>query len=212
VAAGWLPLFGLLTAWAVAWLVALADRAPALGIADVRGWALRRPSLAIALIVGGALSYGWPDSLPWEARGALLDAGIPFGRIRELSGVLAWLPAFGLLRVLLAGVRRPPSGSMASTAPREWPVVVRRAGRRYGVRAAPVASLVVLGLSLSPALLSPGVGDLPAVSSTWAATRPTTRSPGAATTRSPRPGAASARADPTRHPSGASTQRSISRL
>ena len=103
--ATWLPLFGVLATWAVAWLVALHATEPDLRIQSTRGWARRRPLLAVALVAGGALSYGLPGTWTWDTRAALLDLGLGTGQLRDAAGVLAWLPAFGLVRLLLAGLR-----------------------------------------------------------------------------------------------------------
>ncbi|MBA2253620.1 MAG: hypothetical protein H0W07_00715 [Chloroflexi bacterium] len=153
--AAWLPLFAVTASWAVAWLVALRGTESALAV-GIRGWARLRPVLALALVAGGAMSYGWPGSLTWEARAALLDLAIEPGDLRRAAGVLAWLPALGLVRVLFTGLRHggPLTPATASGARRHS--MARRFGLGRILRGPSIASFLVLLLALAPALLARG--------------------------------------------------------
>ncbi len=165
VVALWLPLFAVFTSWTVAWLVVAATGRTTLRLPEFRGWARGRPLLALALIAGTALGYGWPGTVPWDTRVALIDR-LAAGQVRDTALAVSVVPLLGVLRLLFAGVRRAPETSLA--APRDWPPV--RRGLRWVpvvVRRAPLASLLVLLLAFGPVGLTRRVTDVPGIANAW---------------------------------------------
>jgi hypothetical protein len=130
-------------------------------VADLRGWAVRAPILAIAFALVVAASIGLPGLAGFEARATLVDLAIdgPLAAF-VLVGTFAPLVYYG--RLLVVGLARPdariehgPSWRpilepLDLTAPRAW------LGRAWGANRALIASVTALLLALLAALVMTG--------------------------------------------------------
>ena len=84
-------------------------------VADLRGWAIRSPALAVVLGLVILASIGIPGLAAFEARGAIVNVAIdgPLGLL-ILLGTLSPLAYYG--RLLLVGVARPDAPGARSDA------------------------------------------------------------------------------------------------
>lgn len=75
-------------------------------VADLRGWAIRSPLLAVAFVIVVLASIGLPGLAAFDARGALIDLTLdgPLALVAWLA-VLSPLAYYG--RLFLVGIRRP---------------------------------------------------------------------------------------------------------
>ena len=117
----WILVFVMTRSAFAAWAVAVRGAFGTRRIAELSGWILRAPLLALGLAVIVIASIGWPGFVAWEARAALIDktVGWPIA-ILVTAGALGPLAAYG--RLVLVGLR-PPSEAVrggGSERPR-WP-------------------------------------------------------------------------------------------
>jgi hypothetical protein len=104
-----------------AWAVAVRGAFGTRRIAELSGWILRAPLLAVALAVIVIASIGWPGFVAWEARAALIDktVGWPLA-IFVTAGAFGPLAAYG--RLVLAGLRPPSDAVRRGSSERpHWP-------------------------------------------------------------------------------------------
>ena len=157
--ATWLPLFGVLATWAVAWLVALHATEPDLYPIDARLGAAaaaagrgargrRRVELRPAWHLDPGYASRAPRPRPWDG---------PAARRRRGPGVAA------RVRPRQAAPGRTPP---LDRSPRSQ-IDARRKGLGGWIGRPTVAALLVLALALGPALLATGLGDLPAIAITY---------------------------------------------
>lgn len=104
-------------AWAVAVRVSFGTRR----IDQLRGWALRAPLLAVALVAIVVASFGFPGLAVWEARSGLIDLTLdgPFAALVTL-GALGPLAVYA--RLIAIGVARPRDAVARAASQRPvWP-------------------------------------------------------------------------------------------
>jgi NADH:ubiquinone oxidoreductase subunit 2 (subunit N) len=89
---------------------------------DLRGWVLRSPPLAVALVLIVVASIGLPGRAAWEARDALVGQlfGAPWSGL-VLLATLAPVVYYG--RLVAVGLRRPYGGAAAAGWRPRWPAV-----------------------------------------------------------------------------------------
>ena len=120
----WILVFVTVRSAFAAWAVAMRAGFGTRRIAELGGWALRTPLLAVALVVIGVAAVGWPGLVAWNARADLVRLTIagPIGIIVMLSAV-AQLAIYG--RLLSVGVSRPSDLVRAGESERPtWPPAV----------------------------------------------------------------------------------------
>jgi hypothetical protein len=100
----------------VAWAAALRGIYGESGLGGMRGWLRRAPLAGIALVAAAVAGIGWPGSLPFEARGKLVELGLP-GALQLVAPLSIMLAAAAWLRVLVIGVM-PSSGARVRAADR----------------------------------------------------------------------------------------------
>jgi Proton-conducting membrane transporter len=129
----WILVFVMTRSAFAAWAIAVRGAFGTRRIAELSGWILRAPLLAVALAVIVVASIGWPGFVAWEARATLIDktVGWPLA-ILVTAGAFGPLAAYG--RLVLAGLR-PPSEA------------VQRGGSERPQWPAPVPSRPMVGLS-----------------------------------------------------------------
>lgn len=103
----YLLLFALAKTAAVALVFAAGAAFATRRIAELEGWLRRAPLLGVGLVAILLATYGWPGSLPLEARGRLVELALDPGLPRVLGLAAAWLSLAGWLRLLAIGLRRP---------------------------------------------------------------------------------------------------------
>ena len=117
----WVIVFVMVRSAFAAWAVAVRGAFGTRRIADLHGWVLRAPTLAVAfgLIVIAAVS--WPGLVAWESRAALIDLTLdgPFVVLVTL-GTLMQIAVFG--RLLYVGLSRPSQAVVGGLSERPlWP-------------------------------------------------------------------------------------------
>jgi formate hydrogenlyase subunit 3/multisubunit Na+/H+ antiporter MnhD subunit len=120
----WILVFVVVRSAFAAWAVAIRGAFRTRRISELRGWAVRAPLLAIALVVLGAAAVSFPGLVAWEARATLVDLTIagPIGIIVVASSV-AQLAIYA--RLLLVGLSRPSAIVVGGLSERPtWPEVV----------------------------------------------------------------------------------------
>ena len=117
----WVIVFVMVRSAFAAWAVAVRGAFGTRRIADLHGWVLRAPTLAVAfgLIVIAAVS--WPGLVAWESRAALIELTLdgPFVVLVTI-GTLMQIAVFG--RLLYVGLSRPSQAVAGSLSERPlWP-------------------------------------------------------------------------------------------
>jgi formate hydrogenlyase subunit 3/multisubunit Na+/H+ antiporter MnhD subunit len=217
-----------------AWAVAIHGGFGTRRIPELAGWARRAPLLAVALALIAVAGIGWPGLAVWDARFSIANLALP----RPLAALVAVAPVAALViygRVLIVGVARPGEAVAEGRGERpRWPVerasrelvgqsraersverVERLSGATLDViwtlptaaraNRMPIAAVVVLVLAgLSAALAGGTLGVAAAARAVPATVEPGPSQPAPAPETSPVPSAGQS--------SGASTQRSTSRV
>jgi formate hydrogenlyase subunit 3/multisubunit Na+/H+ antiporter MnhD subunit len=120
-ARAWILIFVTVRSAFAAWAVAVRGAFGTRRIAQLQGWAVRAPLLAVALVLIGAGSIGWPGFVAWEARAKLMELTLT-GPLLAIVMVGALVPAAIYVRLLMVGVGRPSASVKAGSheIPR-WP-------------------------------------------------------------------------------------------
>jgi NADH-quinone oxidoreductase subunit N len=105
-ARSWILVFAMVRSAFAGWVVAVHGAYGTRRIGEIRGWALRTPLLAVALVVIAAAGIGWPGLLAWDARATLVNLTLP-GPIGWLVVLGAVAPIAIYVRLLVIGVGRP---------------------------------------------------------------------------------------------------------
>jgi NADH:ubiquinone oxidoreductase subunit 2 (subunit N) len=102
----WVLVFVMVRSAFAAWAVAMRGAFGTRRIAELGGWVLRAPILALALVLILISAIGWPGLVAWEARAKLIDLTLdgPFVLV-VTAGSLAQIAIFG--RLLAVGLGRP---------------------------------------------------------------------------------------------------------
>ena len=102
----WVIVFVVVRSAFAAWAVALRGAYGTRKIADLDGWAMRSPILALSFGLIVLASVGWPGFVAWQARAALIDLTLD-GVLVVLvtAGALAQIAIYG--RLVMVGVGRP---------------------------------------------------------------------------------------------------------
>jgi NADH:ubiquinone oxidoreductase subunit 2 (subunit N) len=230
----WLLLFVVTRSALAAWAVAIHGGFGTRRIPELAGWARRAPLLAVALALIAVAGIGWPGLAVWDARFSIANLALP----QPLAALVALAPVAALMiygRVLIVGVARPGEAVAEGRGERpRWPVerasrelvgqsreersverVERLSGATLDViwtlptaaraNRMPIAAVVVLVLAgLSAALAGGTLGVAAAARAVPATVEPGPSQPAPAPETSPVPSAGQS--------SGASTQRSTSRV
>jgi formate hydrogenlyase subunit 3/multisubunit Na+/H+ antiporter MnhD subunit len=104
-----------------AWVVAIRGAYGTRRIPELRGWAIRGPVLAAALVLIIVASIGWPGQVAFDARVFIIDLA--------LGRPLAWLVVLGAIapvvvygRLLYVGLQRPGPDVIDGASERpSWP-------------------------------------------------------------------------------------------
>ncbi len=117
----WVIVFIMVRSAFAAWAVAVRGAFGTRRIAQLNGWVLRAPLLAVSfgLIVIAAVS--WPGLIAWESRATLIDLTLdgPFLAL-VTAGVLMQIVVFG--RLVYVGMRRPSEAVAGGLSERPlWP-------------------------------------------------------------------------------------------
>jgi formate hydrogenlyase subunit 3/multisubunit Na+/H+ antiporter MnhD subunit len=119
-----LLLFALGKTAAVAFVFAAGSVFRTRRIAELDGWLRRAPLLGVAVVAILLATYGWPGSLPFEARQRLIELAVGPGLPRLVTVAAAWLSIAGWLRLLAIGLRRPAAQVLVAQG--ERPLVPAR--------------------------------------------------------------------------------------
>jgi formate hydrogenlyase subunit 3/multisubunit Na+/H+ antiporter MnhD subunit len=117
----WLLVFVVVRSALAAWVVALHGGFGSRRLSELSGWARRAPLLAVALILIGTASIGWPGTAGWDARADLASLALsgPFALIATLMP-LAAVAIYA--RFLLIGLGRPSRAVLDGRGDRPgWP-------------------------------------------------------------------------------------------
>jgi NADH:ubiquinone oxidoreductase subunit 5 (subunit L)/multisubunit Na+/H+ antiporter MnhA subunit len=122
----WVIAFVMVRSAFAAWAVAVRAAYGTRRVADLGGWAIRAPLLAIALAIIVVAGIGWPGLLAWQARASLIDLTLD-GPLLLLvtAGALAPIAIYG--RLFAVGLGRPsPTVSRAEGLRPSWPAPIPR--------------------------------------------------------------------------------------
>jgi hypothetical protein len=181
----WLPLNALAKTALLAWSLGIGALDGTASIDDLRGWARRRPLLALGLVAIAMATFGLPGWGVWTLRLTLARAGAgPFG---PLMVGAAWVGLLPYLRLAWAGLASPvtagaeaatvedgaagpPTATQAAPSPgrfRGGPMRALRASREGRAGLPPDLAAAVTDPATIVALLALGVGVI-AVLMSWA--------------------------------------------
>ncbi|MDQ3493656.1 MAG: hypothetical protein M3452_10435 [Chloroflexota bacterium] len=113
----WLLVSGMARTALAAWAVAASSRMGGRRLVDTRGWIRRAPLLLPGLIVPLAVGVGWPGSLPFEARRAIVEGAMPEAAALLVAGA-SMLLAAGYVRLAWAGGRAADEAADVAVTPR----------------------------------------------------------------------------------------------
>lgn len=153
----WVLVFVMVRSAFAAWAVAIRGAFGTRRIAELSGWVVRAPILAVALGLIVISAIGWPGLVAWEARAKLIDLTLdgPFILV-VTAGSLAQIAIFGRLLVVGLG---PPSpavvGGQSERPRRPEPLPSRAAVARRGSERAVDRAGYVLATGLDAALVVP---------------------------------------------------------
>ena len=92
------------------WAAVVRDSFGTAGLADLRGWAIRSPILAVALVTIVVASIGLPGFAAFEARSELVDLALD-GPLQALVLAATLAPILYYARLLAIGGRRLDTSS-----------------------------------------------------------------------------------------------------
>ena len=117
----WIIVFVVVRSAFAAWAVAVHGAFGTRRIAELRGWAIRAPLLALSFALILLAAVAWPGLVAWEARARLVEltVGQPIVLV-VLAGILVQLAVY--LRLVVIGVGRPsPAVAGGETERPRWP-------------------------------------------------------------------------------------------
>lgn len=118
----WVIVFVMVRSAFAAWAVAMRGAFGTRRIAELRGWIVRAPILALAFGLIVIAAVGWPGLAVWEARRSLIDQTLDGVLvIAVMAGALAQVAVYG--RLLFVGFGRPSEAVARGAGERpHWPV------------------------------------------------------------------------------------------
>jgi formate hydrogenlyase subunit 3/multisubunit Na+/H+ antiporter MnhD subunit len=118
----WLLVFVIAKSALVAWVATASWAFETSNLGELRGWLRRAPLLGLALVAIVAATIGWPGSPVFEARGTLVELGLPeWARFIGLAAILLSLAYYA--RLLAVGLLPPTA--IVSRAGADWPRLPR---------------------------------------------------------------------------------------
>jgi hypothetical protein len=115
----WLLLFCLTKTAAIGLLLGLTELEGTRRIPELAGWLRRTPLMGAAVLLLLLGSYGLPGLLPFQTRQEILALAVG-GPLGWLLLLVSLLPAVGLARLLVVGVRRWRSPEVGPGGWRRW--------------------------------------------------------------------------------------------